>query len=157
MWIREAALKLVENPANGQSSTPVTPQAVPAPTPFETAKARQQSARDAVPVAQSLLIKGKLSGSQDMTVEGSVDGTVELFENVLTVGPNGKITADVFAKAVIVLGRVDGSITASERVEIREGGSVRGEVVSPRVAIADGADFCGSVDRQTDRPQAVSY
>ena len=157
MWMREAALKLVENPAKGQSSTPAGPQAVPGPTPVETAKARQQSAMDVVPVAQSLLIKGKLSGSQDMTVEGSVDGTVELFENVLTVGPNGKIAADVFAKAVIVLGRVDGSITASERVEIREGGSVRGEVVSPRVAIADGADFCGSVDRQTDRPQAVSY
>ena len=156
MWMREAAVKPVENPTNGQPSTPATPQAVPAPTPVGAAKPRQQSTRDVVPIGQSLVIKGELSGSEDMTVEGSVEGTVELRQNVLTIGPNGKITAQVFAKAVIVLGKVDGNITASEKVEIREGGSVHGDVVSPRVAIADGADFCGSIDMQTKGAQSVS-
>ena len=157
MWMREAAVKPVENPTSGQSSTPATPpQAVPAPTLVGAAKPRQQSARDVVPIAQSLLIKGELSGSEDMTVEGFVDGTLELCQNVLTIGPNGRVTAQVFAKAVIVLGKVDGNITASEKVEIREGGSVHGDVVSPRVAIADGADFCGSVDMQTKGAQSVS-
>lgn len=156
MWMREATVKLVENPANGQSSAPATPQAVPAPTPIGAAKLRQQRAREVVPIAQSLLIKGELSGSEDMTVEGVVDGTLELCQNVLTIGPTGKITAQVFAKAVIVLGKVDGNITASEKVEIHEGGSVHGDVVSPRVAIADGADFCGSVDMQTEGAESIS-
>lgn len=156
MWMSEATVEPVEDPANGQSSAPATPQALPAPTPIGAAKLGQQSAREAVPIAQSLVIKGKVSGSQDMTVEGFVDGTLELGQNVLTIGPTGKIAAQVFAKAVIVLGTVAGNITASEMVEIREGGSVHGDVVSPRVAIADGADFCGSVDMQKEGVQSVS-
>jgi cytoskeletal protein CcmA (bactofilin family) len=71
-----------------------------------------------------------------------------LRENVLTIGPNGKIKAEVFAKAVIVLGEVVGNVTASEKVDIRDNGSVDGDLVSPRVAIAEGAHFRGSVDMQ---------
>jgi cytoskeletal protein CcmA (bactofilin family) len=67
---------------------------------------------------------------------------------VLTIGPNGKIKAQVFAKAVIVLGEVNGNVTATEKVDIRDGGSVDGDIVSPRVAIAEGAHFRGSVDMQ---------
>jgi cytoskeletal protein CcmA (bactofilin family) len=67
---------------------------------------------------------------------------------VLTIGPNGKIKAQVFAKAVIVLGEVTGNVTASEKVDIRDNGSVDGDIVSPRVAIAEGAHFRGSVDMQ---------
>jgi cytoskeletal protein CcmA (bactofilin family) len=67
---------------------------------------------------------------------------------VLTIGPNGKIKAQVFAKAVIVLGEVHGNVTASEKVDIRDGGSVDGDIISPRVAIAEGAHFRGSVDMQ---------
>jgi cytoskeletal protein CcmA (bactofilin family) len=67
---------------------------------------------------------------------------------VLTIGPNGKIKAQVFAKAVIVLGEVNGNVTATEKVDIRDGGSVDGDIVAPRVAIAEGAHFRGSVDMQ---------
>jgi len=67
---------------------------------------------------------------------------------VLTIGPNGKIKAQVFAKSVIVLGEVNGNVTASEKVDIRDGGSVDGDIISPRVAIAEGAHFRGSVDMQ---------
>ena len=67
---------------------------------------------------------------------------------MLTIGPNGKIRAEVFAKAVIVLGEVVGNVTASEKVDIRDNGSVDGDIVSPRVAIAEGAHFRGSVDMQ---------
>jgi cytoskeletal protein CcmA (bactofilin family) len=67
---------------------------------------------------------------------------------VLTIGPNGKIKASVFAKSVIVLGEVNGNVTASEKVDIRDGGSVDGDLVSPRVAIAEGAHFRGTVDMQ---------
>jgi cytoskeletal protein CcmA (bactofilin family) len=67
---------------------------------------------------------------------------------VLTIGPNGRIRAQVFAKSVIVLGEVHGNVTASEKVDIRDNGSVDGDIVSPRMAIAEGAHFRGSVDMQ---------
>jgi cytoskeletal protein CcmA (bactofilin family) len=91
-------------------------------------------------------MKGELSGSEDLAVEGKVEGTIELRDNALTVGPNGRVEAQVFAKSVIVLGMVTGNITASERIDICKEGSVDGNITSPRVAIADGAHFRGSVD-----------
>jgi cytoskeletal protein CcmA (bactofilin family) len=93
-------------------------------------------------------MKGELSGSEDLAVDGTVEGTIELRDNVLIIGPNGRVKAQVFAKTVIVSGIVNGNITASERIDIREEASVDGNIVSPRVAIADGAHFRGSVDIQ---------
>jgi cytoskeletal protein CcmA (bactofilin family) len=104
--------------------------------------------KDVVNIGKSVFIKGELNGSEDLTVEGNVEGKIELREHVLTIGPHGKIKAEVFAKAVIVLGEVVGNITASEKVDIRDNGSVDGDIVSPRVAIAEGAHFRGSVDMQ---------
>ena len=99
-------------------------------------------------IGKSVVIKGELSGSEDLTIEGQVEGKIELRGNVLTIGPNGKIKAQVFAKAVIVLGEVIGNVTASEKVDIRDNGSVDGDLTSPRVAIAEGAHFRGSIDMQ---------
>jgi cytoskeletal protein CcmA (bactofilin family) len=104
--------------------------------------------RDVVNIGKSVVIKGELNGSEDLTVEGYVEGRVELRDHVLTIGPNGRIKADVFAKAVIVLGEITGNVTASEKVDIRDKGSVDGDIISPRVAIAEGAHFRGSVDMQ---------
>jgi cytoskeletal protein CcmA (bactofilin family) len=101
-----------------------------------------------VNIGKSVVIKGELKGSEDLTIEGQVEGTIELKENVLTIGPNGRIKAQVFAKTVIILGTVQGNVTASDKVDIRDGASVTGDVASPRVAIAEGAQFHGSVDMQ---------
>ena len=101
-----------------------------------------------VNIGKSVVIKGELSGSEDLTIEGHVEGRIDLKDNVLTIGPNGKIKAEVFAKAVVVLGEVTGNVTASEKVDIRDNGSVDGDIASPRVAIAEGAHFRGSVDMQ---------
>jgi cytoskeletal protein CcmA (bactofilin family) len=101
-----------------------------------------------VNIGTSVVIKGELSGSEDLTIEGQVDGKIELRQNILTIGPNAKIKAQVFAKAVIIQGEVHGNVTASEKVDIRDGGSVDGDLSSPRVAIADGAHFRGSIDMQ---------
>jgi cytoskeletal protein CcmA (bactofilin family) len=106
-----------------------------------------------VNIGKSVVIKGELNGSEDLTIEGHVEGKIELKDHVLTIGPNGKIKAQVFAKAVIVLGEVNGNVTATEKVDIRDGGSVDGDIVSPRVAIAEGAHFRGSVDMQRKAPQ----
>jgi len=101
-----------------------------------------------VNIGKSVIIKGELSGSEDLTIEGQVEGKIELRQNVLTIGPNGKIKAQVFAKSIIVQGEVHGNVTASERVDIRDNGSVDGDLSAPRVAIADGAHFRGSIDMQ---------
>ena len=147
MWKRDEAVK---------PTTPGTPAGPAAPAQQTQASApaqpdsrrHQLNERDVVNIGKSVVIKGELNGSEDLTVEGHVEGKIELRDHVLTIGPNGKIKAQVFAKAVIVLGEVNGNVTATEKVDIRDGGSVDGDIVSPRVAIAEGAHFRGSVDMQ---------
>jgi cytoskeletal protein CcmA (bactofilin family) len=111
--------------------------------------------KDIVNIGKSVVIKGELNGSEDLTIEGHVEGTIQLRDHVLTIGPNGRIKAQVFAKSVIVLGEVTGNVTASDKVDIRDNGSVDGDIISPRVAIAEGAHFRGSVDMQRKAAQAA--
>jgi cytoskeletal protein CcmA (bactofilin family) len=99
-------------------------------------------------IGKSVVIKGELNASEDLVIEGQVDGKIEIRQHVVTIGSNGKIKAQVFAKAVIVQGEVVGNITATEKVDIRDNGSVDGDLVAPRVAIAEGAHFRGSIDMQ---------
>jgi cytoskeletal protein CcmA (bactofilin family) len=143
MWKRDESVK--PTPPPPAPPAPVAPQAT-APTP--AGDVRPQIERDKVNIGKSVVIKGELSGSEDLTIEGNVEGKIELRDNILTIGPNGKIRAEVFAKAVVVLGEVVGNVTASEKVDIRDNGSVDGDITSPRVAIAEGAHFRGSVDMQ---------
>jgi cytoskeletal protein CcmA (bactofilin family) len=104
-------------------------------------------------IGKSIVINGELSGSEDLTIEGRVDGKIELRDHVLTVGSNGRIKAQVSAKAIVVLGQVTGNLNATEKVDIKESGSVEGDIVAPRVAIADGSHFRGSIDMQKkDQP-----
>src|SRR5215212_8155626 len=144
MWKRDEAVR----PAGGQQ--PAVPQPLPA-SPASAGPRPEASSimeRDIVNIGKSVVIKGELNGSEDLTIEGHVEGTIQLRDHVLTIGPNGKIKAQVFAKAVIVLGEVTGNVTASDKVDIRDAGSVDGDIISPRVAIAEGAHFRGSVDMQ---------
>src|SRR6187397_134635 len=144
MWKRDESVKPATPPAQTPAATPSAPVAA-APAASEP---RTQIGRDNVNIGKSVIIKGELSGSEDLTIEGQVEGRIDLKDNVLTIGPNGKIKAEVFAKAVVVLGEVTGNVTASEKVDIRDNGSVDGDIASPRVAIAEGAHFRGSVDMQ---------
>src|SRR5690349_16769333 len=143
MWKRDESVR----PASGQPAVPqpaATAPSSPAPTPVGPAKVMESN----VNIGKSVVIKGELNGSEDLTIEGQVEGTIQLRDHVLTIGANGKIKAQVFAKAVIVLGEVTGNVTATEKVDIRDSGSVEGDIVAPRVAIAEGAHFRGSVDMQ---------
>ena len=100
-------------------------------TPVE---ARHPAAASAALIGKSVVVKGELEGSEDLTIEGQVEGKIELRDHTLTIGQGGRIKAQVFAKAVVVCGELVGNINASETVEIRESGSVDGDIVSPRVA-----------------------
>jgi len=151
MWKRDEGVRAPQGP-----TTPATPPTAGVPAaqapivdaPASPSRPLAQPMRDVVNIGKSVVIKGELNGSEDLTIEGQVEGKIELRQNVLTIGPNGKIKAAVFAKAVIVLGEVVGNVTASEKVDIRDNGSVDGDVTSPRVAIAEGAHFRGAIDMQ---------
>ena len=144
MWKRDESVK----PATPPAPSPAAASSAPASAAPAASEPRAQLGRDNVNIGKSVIIKGELSGSEDLTIEGHVEGRIDLKDNVLTIGPNGKIKAEVFAKAVVVLGEVTGNVTASEKVDIRDNGSVDGDIASPRVAIAEGAHFRGSVDMQ---------
>ena len=160
MWKRDQTPNLTTaQPAEAAAPTPqvATPpisQATPAAS-IQPIRHSERSETQMVNIGKSIVIKGDLHGSEDLTIEGQVEGKIELKANVLTIGPNGRIKAQVFAKTVVVLGTVNGNVTASEKVDIRDGATVEGDVVSPKVAIAEGAHFHGSVDMQygAKRPQ----
>ena len=137
MWKRDESVK------------PTAPAVQPAyGTPMSAGAVNDPRGRDLANIGKSVLVKGELSGSEDLTIDGQVEGRIELRDNILTIGVNGKIRAEVVAKAVIVLGEVHGNVTATEKVDIRDQGSIDGDIVAPRVAIAEGAHFRGSVDMQ---------
>ena len=140
MWKRDEAVKPPQ-PATRSTSGPASSA--------RRTESASRHERRTVNIGTSVVIKGELSGSEDLTVEGQVEGTIELRQHVLTIGPHGRIKAQVAAKALVIEGQVTGDLTASERIDIRgHGSSVDGDLVAPRVAIADGAHFCGSIDTQ---------
>ena len=155
MWKRDEAVKPAGPAGSGPSQTTSVNTPPPAAESIRTTSAPSAPSeplrgmeKTTVNIGKSVVIKGELNGSEDLTIEGQVDGKIELRQNVLTIGPNGKIKAQVFAKSVVILGEVTGNVTATEKVDIRDNGSVDGDIAAPRVAIAEGAHFRGSIDMQ---------
>jgi cytoskeletal protein CcmA (bactofilin family) len=97
-------------------------------------------------IGKTVLIQGEVKGSEDLMVDGRVEGTINLSESRLTIGPNAKVAADISAKDVVILGQLRGNVTASGRVELRAGCSVEGDIRALRLAVEDNAIFCGKVD-----------
>jgi cytoskeletal protein CcmA (bactofilin family) len=114
-----------------------------------------------VNIGPSVHIKGTLSGREDLTVDGRVEGKITLREHQLTIGANGHIEAELQAKAIVVHGKVVGNVIAEHRVEVAASGTVHGDIRAPRVSIADGAMFRGTIDMDTrsssakDAPQRM--
>ena len=146
MWKRDEAVRATGDTESASSHGQVTDGGVASQRPGTDQE--RSSERSVVNIGKSVVIKGELNGSEDLTVEGHVEGKIELRQHVLTIGPNGKVKAQVFAKSVIVLGAVTGNITATESVSLRDSGSVDGDIAAPRVAIVEGAHFRGSIDMQ---------
>jgi len=97
-------------------------------------------------IGKSVVICGEVKGSEDLIVDGRVEGTVTLTESRLTIGPNASVQADLFARDVLILGHVQGNVVASGRVELRAGCSVEGDIRALRLAVEDNAVFSGKVD-----------
>ncbi len=101
-------------------------------------------------IGKSVIIKGELSGSEDLYVDGQVEGSIELSGNRLIIGPHGQVCANVNAKGVIVQGKLDGNILASERAELTKSAIAVGDIITQRIAIEEGAYFKGKVDIQKE-------
>src|SRR6266567_8937016 len=109
---------------------------------------------DLAQIGKSVVIKGELSGSEDLYVDGQVEGSIELAGNRLIIGPHGQVRANVNAKGVIVQGKLEGNIRASERAELTKSAVVTGDIATQRVAIEEGAYFKGKVDIQREGAKA---
>jgi cytoskeletal protein CcmA (bactofilin family) len=125
-------------------STPVTSapiEPIGAPRPAVAA-----STADQATIGKSLVIKGEVTGSESLYIDGRVEGSINLAGNRVTVGRNGVVAANINAREIVVLGKVRGNLTASDRVDIRSDGSLTGDVVAARISIEDGAFFKGGID-----------
>jgi cytoskeletal protein CcmA (bactofilin family) len=101
---------------------------------------------DQATIGKSLVIKGEVTGSESLYIDGRVEGSINLAGNRVTVGRNGVVAANINAREIVVLGKVRGNLTASDRVDIRSDGSLTGDVVAARISIEDGAFFKGGID-----------
>jgi len=128
---------------------PTTMSTPPAPAASETAAAPRPvttTTSDQATIGKSLVIKGEVTGSESLYIDGRVEGSINLSGNRVTVGRNGVVAANINAREIVVLGKVRGNLTASDRVDIRSDGSLTGDVVAARISIEDGAFFKGGID-----------
>lgn len=131
-------------PPSPQVAQPPTSTPIPAREvrPMETPK------MDVAHIGKSVVVKGELSGSEDLYLDGEVEGSIELRSHSLTVGPNGRVRANINAKDVVIHGKVDGNVRGSDRVELKKSAVLNGDVITQRIVIEDGAFFKGSIDIQ---------
>jgi cytoskeletal protein CcmA (bactofilin family) len=105
-----------------------------------------QDGRGTAMIGKSVMIKGQIFSREDLTIDGEIEGSVELQEHRLTVGPNGKVQAGIKAREIVVLGAIQGNVEASEKIDIRKDARLVGDIKTARIVIEDGAYFKGSID-----------
>lgn len=120
------------------SATPARPASAPAPSAV--------AAGEQATIGKSLIVKGEVSGSESLYIDGKVEGAINLAGNRVTIGRNGQVAANISAREIVVLGKVRGNCQASDRIDIRSEGSLTGDVIAARISIEDGAFFKGGID-----------
>ena len=135
--------------------TPEPPRPAPQPTSVEAANRITVPAGEQAIISKGLFVKGEISGTESLYIDGKVEGTINLPGNRVTVGRNGQVGANITAREVILLGKVRGNVSASDRVDIRAEGALSGDVAAARISIEDGAFFKGGIDiRKADAKPA---
>ncbi len=146
-------------------SQPESPIATPVPEPvrptppsssLESASRAGAAAGDQATISKGLFIKGEITGSESLFIDGKVEGSINLNGNRVTVGRNGQVAASITAREVVVLGKVRGNVTATDRVDIRAEGALTGDVAAARISIEDGAFFKGGIDIRKPDAKNVS-
>ena len=131
---------------NPPIQTPMQPPPQPS-----VPRSQPPPAKERALIGPSIEIKGTLSGGEDLFVEGRVEGKIELAQHSVTIGPSGRIKADIQGRSIVVMGEVEGNLAGSEQIILRQSSKVRGNLVAPRVSLEDGSDFKGSID-MTSKP-----
>ena len=145
-----------QTPSTSPTPTPEPPPRPAAPVaPVETqSRVVAAPSADQATIGKGLFIKGDISGSESLFVDGKIEGSINLPGNRVTVGRNGQVSASVTAREVVILGKVRGNVTAADRVDIRAEGALNGDVSAARISIEDGAFFKGGIDiRKPDGKQ----
>jgi cytoskeletal protein CcmA (bactofilin family) len=153
-------------PSNPNLNSVVNQPPKPAPASWEGKPAMTTDAmrplsatgdRASARLGSSLHVKGEISGSEDLLIDGSVEGLIQLDERKLTVGATAKVTADIIAREVVVYGTVKGNLRAKDRIEIKKDGSVNGDLTTSRIMIEDGAYFKGSIEIDKTADKETSH
>ena len=138
------------NSGSDKTTMPISPSTTATPsndlTPMPARNLTSSNPNEQASIGKSLVIKGEVSGSESLYIDGRVEGTISLPGNRLTVGPNGVVNANVTAREIVVIGKLRGNLVASDRVDIRNEGSLTGDVIAQRISIEDGAFFKGGID-----------
>jgi cytoskeletal protein CcmA (bactofilin family) len=135
------------------------PKAAPAPMPTPSVSSvtppmPAEERRVVAWVGKSVKFQGTLTSSEDMTIDGQVEGTIDIQDNALTIGPDADIKADIVASTVTIHGTVTGNVRAKQKVDIKATGRVEGNLFTPRLVMADGAVVRGRVDTSNDQSDA---
>ncbi|HEV2133052.1 MAG TPA: polymer-forming cytoskeletal protein [Terracidiphilus sp.] len=145
-----------------------TPEPAPRPAPVNTPAAEPvnrapiaSSNAEQATIGKGLYVKGEITGTESLFIDGKIEGSINLPGNRVTVGRNGQVTANVTAREVVILGKIRGNVSASDRVDIRAEGSLAGDVAAARISIEDGAYFKGGIDirkpdAKSEAPKPVS-
>ncbi len=144
------AQKPVQNTTPAPAPTTPTPTPTSAmtqdPAPVSAPRNAVMSTNEQATIGKSLVIKGEVTGSESLYIDGRVEGSINLNGNRVTVGRNGVVAANISAREIVVIGKVRGNLTAADRVDIRNEGSLTGDVIAQRISIEDGAFFKGGID-----------
>jgi cytoskeletal protein CcmA (bactofilin family) len=140
------------------SPTPTPEPSRPAPPPpaFEPPARAAAPTGDQATIGKGLFIKGEITGSESLYIDGKVEGSINLPGNRVTVGRNGQVAANISAREIVVLGKVRGNVSATDRVDIRAEGSLSGDVAAARISIEDGAFFKGGIDIRKPETKATA-
>jgi cytoskeletal protein CcmA (bactofilin family) len=143
-----------------KKSEPEEPQPQPAPAPMpQPATAPKVSVpqiKEQAVIGSTISIKGDLTGEEDLSIEGRLEGKIELRRHSVTVGKNGRIKGDIYGRVITVEGTVEGNLYGEEQLVVRQSGTVRGNIVAPRVALEDGSNFKGSIDMSPKEKSAAT-
>jgi len=136
-------------PGHPAEPAPAAPRPTPAPSASSTSSPEPpRRSGDRATIGPSIFIKGDLTGDEDLVIEGRVEGRVDLKQNNVTIGHNGRVKADVFGRVVTIEGEVDGNVFAQEQAVLRQAGAIRGNITAPRVVLEDGSRFKGTIDME---------
>jgi cytoskeletal protein CcmA (bactofilin family) len=125
---------------------------------MDAAKVSDPNRGETANIGKSVVINGEVTGSEDLYLDGQVEGSIDLAGNRLTIGPNGKVKANITCRSVSIGGKLEGNIRATDRVDLRQTAIVLGDIATQRISIEDGAYFKGGVDiqRETAKPQTAA-